>query len=83
MTNQWKRTDLPPWPLPKGRLNVRHRQMRGVWQAFAWSTYIPCASGDSPEEAVAELARLYCCPAGSMVKVNGTKEPHQLEVPHQ
>ncbi len=58
-------------PLPKGKLNARHRQMRGVWQIFAGSLYINGASGDSPQEAAEELARQYDVALGTMIKVNG------------
>lgn len=63
------------WPLPKGKLNIRHRQMRGVWQAFAGNTYIDLASGDSPDDAAAELRRLYDYAPGTVVTVHGFREP--------
>jgi hypothetical protein len=48
--------------LPTGKINVRFRQMRGVWQVFAGRQYLLCASGDTAEEALAELVRLYHVP---------------------
>ena len=49
--------------------------MRGVWQAFAGSTYISLAAGDSPDEAAEELRRLYDYQPGSVVTVHGFREP--------
>lgn len=66
------------WTLPKGKLNIRHRQMRGVWQAFAGRNYIDLASGDSPDEAAEEIRRLYEYQPGTPITVHGLREPHTI-----
>ena len=66
------------WALPQGRLNIRHRQMRGVWQAFSGNTYIDHASGDSPEEAAEQIRRLYAYAPGTPVKVHGFRYPSTI-----
>lgn len=53
--------------LPKGKLNVRFRQMRGVWQCFAGNTYLDCASGDTPDEAIEAIRYCYVLPEGSEI----------------
>lgn len=63
----------PQWTLPPGSLNIRHRQMRGVWQAFAGRTYIPLASGDSPEDAAEEIRSLYIHAPGTPVRIHSGK----------
>lgn len=69
-------------PLPgTGKLNIRHRQMRGVWQVFAGNIYILGASGDSPQEAAQELANQYSVAQGTEIKVNGYREPTVIHVP--
>ena len=68
-------------PLPKGKLNIRHRQMRGVWQCFAGNTYITGASGDSPYIAAQELADQYDVTAGSIAVVHGFREPSTITIP--
>lgn len=57
-------------PLPKGKLNCRFRQMRGVWQCFAGNTYLGYASGDTPEEAIEAIKLCYIVPVGSEVMVH-------------
>jgi len=68
-------------PLPKGKITIRHRQMRNVFQCFAGSTYITGASGDSDDEAAQELANQYDVPEGTIATVYGYKEPIQLLIP--
>ena len=68
-------------PLPKGKITIRHRQMRNVFQCFAGSTYITGASGDTDDEAAQELANQYEVPEGTMATVYGYKEPIQLLIP--
>lgn len=62
-------------PLPAGKLTIRHRQMRGVWQAFAGREYLPGVAGDSHEDAALALAKLYAIPQGASVTVYGYKSP--------
>ena len=61
-------------PLPAGKLNCRHRQMRGVWQCFAGNTYLDLASGDTPEEAVQALRHCYLVEVGTPVIIHWTKD---------
>lgn len=56
--------------LPKGNLNIRYRQMRGVYQAFAGRDYLLGASGETAEEAIKELKRLYDVPEGAKIKIH-------------
>jgi hypothetical protein len=67
--------------LPKGKITIRHRQMRNVFQCFAGSIYIAGASGDTEDEAAQQLANQYDVPKGTMATVYGYKEPIQLAIP--
>lgn len=66
-------TSIDKWRLPKGKLNIRHRQMRGCWQSFAGNNYIDLASGDTPEEAINEIRRLYEYTQGTPVIIHGLR----------
>jgi hypothetical protein len=68
-------------PLPKGKLNIRHRQMRGVWQAFAGNTYITGASGDTDDEAAQQLANQYDVAEGSEIVIHGYRETITIKAP--
>lgn len=68
-------------PLPKGKLNMRHRQMRGVWQIFAGRTYITGASSDTCEGAAQELANQYEVEVGSEIFVHSGKNSHVVKTP--
>lgn len=69
-------------PLPAGgKLNARHRQMRGVWQIFAGNTYINGASGDSPDIAAQELADQYDVAEGTLIVIHGFSEPSTMLTP--
>jgi hypothetical protein len=69
-------------PLPrKGKLNVRHRQMRGVWQIFAGNLYVTGASGDSPDEAAQQLVNQYEVTSGTQITVHGFREPSTILAP--
>lgn len=48
--------------------------MRGIWQAFAGNNYIDLASGDTPEDAVNEIRRLYEYSQGEPVTIHGLRE---------
>lgn len=52
------------------KLNVRFRQMRGCYQVFAGRTYVSGASGETEEEAIAELHRLYIIPTAQTINTN-------------
>ena len=56
--------------LPKGSINVRFRQMRGVYQVFAGRNYLTGASGETAEEAIEQLKRLYDVPADAKIKIH-------------
>jgi hypothetical protein len=68
-------------PLPKGKITIRHRQMRNVFQCFAGRDYITGASGDDDEEAAKELARQYDVPKGTIATVYGYKKPCTIIIP--
>jgi hypothetical protein len=69
-------------PLPgKGKLNVRHRKMRGVWQIFAGNLYITGASAESPDIAAQELVDQYEVAAGTPITVHGFREPTTMPAP--
>lgn len=67
--------------LPKGKITIRHRQMRNVFQCFAGNNYILGASGDYAKDAAQELANQYDVPEGSVATVYGYKQPIQLMIP--
>lgn len=56
--------------LPKGNLNIRYRQMRGVYQTFSGRDYLLGASGETAEEAIEQLKRLYNVPEGAKIKIH-------------
>jgi hypothetical protein len=68
-------------PLPKGKLNIRHRQMRGVWQCFAGNIYITGASGETADEAAQQLAHQYEVAEGAKIIVHGYREPVTIKAP--
>jgi hypothetical protein len=68
--------------LPKGKITIRHRQMRNVFQCFAGRTYINGASGDYPDEAARSLADQYDVPEGTVATVYGHREATIIRV-HQ
>lgn len=68
-------------PLPKGKITIRHRQMRNVFQCFAGRSYINGASGDTEDEAAQALANQYEVPEGTMATVYGYNKPIQLTIP--
>lgn len=69
-------------PLPgKGKLNVRHRQMRGVWQIFIGRVYVTGASGESPYEAAQQLANQYEVASDTQITVHGFREPSTILSP--
>ena len=69
-------------PLPSnGKLNARHRQMRGVWQIFAGNIYVNGASGDSPDIAAQELADQYDVAEGTLIVIHGFSEPSTMLTP--
>lgn len=68
-------------PLPKGKLNMRFRQLRGVYQIFTGSKYLDGASGDNPEEAALQLANQYDIPVGTPITVHGFKRPATITTP--
>jgi hypothetical protein len=67
--------------LPKGKITIRHRQMRNVYQCFAGSFYLVGASADYPEEAAQELANQYDVPEGTTATIYGCKTPTQITIP--
>jgi hypothetical protein len=68
-------------PIPSGKITVRFRQMRGVWQVFAGNTYVTGASDDSPDAAIAALLFQYEVPSGSVAHVTGLKSPCTIAIP--
>jgi hypothetical protein len=61
--------------LPKGKLNIRHRQMRGVWQVFAGRTYLDGCAGENEDIAMEELCFIYDVPDDIEIVVHGYSEP--------
>jgi hypothetical protein len=57
--------------IPEGRINVRFRQMRGVWQVFAGSRYLAGASGETPDDALSALVAQYDVPRGAAATIHG------------
>ena len=56
--------------LPKGKLNVRFRQMRCMYQCFAGRTYLPLACGDTAEQAISELKAHYNVSADAEISIH-------------
>jgi hypothetical protein len=67
--------------LPKGKITIRHRQMRNVFQCFAGSLYLVGASGDYPDDAAQELANQYDVPEGTVATIYGHLTPTQITIP--
>jgi len=67
--------------LPKGKITIRHRQMRGVWQVFAGNTYLTGASDDLPSKAAQQLANQYDVPPGSTAFIHSGKNSSVIEIP--
>jgi len=61
--------------LPNGKLTIRHRQMRNVFQCFAGNTYLDGASGDDDSDAINSLVCQYNVPSNTCVTIYGYKEP--------
>ena len=67
--------------LPNGKITIRHRQMRNMFQCFAGRAYINGASGDTEHEAAQELANQYEVPLGTVATVYGYKLPTKILIP--
>ncbi len=67
--------------LPAGKITIRHRQARNVFQCFAGRTYILGASGDYAEQAAQQLANQYDVPANTTATVYGYREPSTIIIP--
>tara|TARA_R110000868_G_scaffold354426_2_gene615718 strand:- start:373 stop:597 length:225 start_codon:yes stop_codon:yes gene_type:complete len=67
--------------LPKGKITIRHRQMRNVFQCFAGSLYLVGASSDYSDEAAQELANQYDVPEGTVATIYGHSTPTQITIP--
>lgn len=68
-------------PLPKGKITIRHRQQRNVFQCFAGAKYLDGASGDNEEQAAEELAKQYEVPSGTTAIVYGYRKPVTITIP--
>lgn len=69
--------------LPKGKLNIRHRQMRNTYQVFAGRTLLDGCSGPTPEEAAEQLRFFYETPGpDAMVTVHhtGSEGPREMKL---
>ena len=62
-------------PLPKGKITIRFRGSRCMWQAYAGREYLNCASGTCEETAASALCEYFEVPAGTMATVYGYREP--------
>jgi hypothetical protein len=67
--------------LPIGKITIRHRQMRNMFQCFAGRTYINGAAGDTEHEAAQELSNQYEVPPGTIATVYGYKLPTKILIP--
>ena len=67
--------------LPKGKITIRHRQARNVYQCFAGRIYLDGASGDNGEQAAQELANQYEVPADTKAIIHGYKHPIEITIP--
>ena len=74
-------TPAPRLSLPAGKITIRHRQMRNVFQCFAGRTYILGASGDYVEDAAEALADQYEVPENTVATVYGHKEVFNMVIP--
>lgn len=63
-------------PLPKGKLNARFRQMRGVVQIFTGRRYLNGACGVDSDDAINQLRFLYDVPIGTKITIHSYKEPY-------
>jgi hypothetical protein len=70
-------------PMPAGKITVRHRQMRNVFQCFAGRHYLVGASADTDDGALESLVEQYDVPAGIPVTVYGYKHPILTVTPEQ
>jgi hypothetical protein len=68
-------------PITSGKITIRHRRMRNVFQVFVGREYITCASGDNEVEAAQEFANQYDVAAGAIATVYGYKTPTTIEIP--
>lgn len=68
-------------PLPTGKLNMRYRQQRGVWQIFAGRTYLNGASSDSCSDAAQQLANQYEIGAGIEIYIHSGKNSSVVKTP--
>ena len=59
--------------LPQGKINVRFRQMRGVWQVFAGRNYLDGANADTPTEALVELTQQYNVQTGTPATIHNSQ----------
>jgi hypothetical protein len=64
--------------LPAGKITVRYRQMRGVWQVFCGNAYVTGASDEMPASAISQLVAQYEVKDGSIAHVCGLKEPAKI-----
>ena len=64
--------------LPKGKLTIRHRQMRGCFQAYAGNKYLDCCSGSYPEDAADELRSRYQLSPDLEVTIYGYEKPCKM-----
>lgn len=68
-------------PIASGKITIRHRQMRNVFQVFIGREYISGASGDTEEEAAQQFANQYDVAAGTLASVYGYKTLTTIEIP--
>jgi hypothetical protein len=65
-------------PLPPGKITIRYRQMRGVFQCFAGRTYINGASGETADAAAEILVGQYDVGLRNEATVHGFRFPFKL-----
>ena len=64
--------------LPPGKITIRFRQMRGVFQCFVGRTYVNGASGETPDAAAESLVDLYDVGLKKEATVHGFNFPFKL-----
>jgi hypothetical protein len=74
-------TSIMKLQLPKGKITIRHRQQRNVYQCFAGRAYLDGASGDNGEQAAQELANHYNVPENTKAIIHGYNHPIEIIIP--
>lgn len=66
--------------LPPGRITIRWRSSRNVFQCYAGSAYLDGASGDEAEDAARALVQVYSVKPGTSARVYGFKNQVMIKL---